>query len=267
MHPAMQRRLMSYLSRNTTNQYLITTHSSALLDQRRVSIFYVERHDGASHVSKAAKPDDLVELVQELGYKASDILQSNVVIWVEGPSDRLYLNYWLELLAPELIEGADYTIMFYGGMLVNHLTAEGETDFNGITEDFIRLCTINRNFVLLTDSDRQTEGTALAETKMRLSAEVEGNPNRIVWITDGYTIENYVPVDVLRQAVNSVHPRTQFSWDGDPGVNPLAGFAAKKVPIARAATRIWGSDAELDQSLKVSMEKVIALVRKASQLD
>lgn len=31
-------------------------------------------------------------LLDDLGFKASDLLQSNCVIWVEGPSDRIYIK-------------------------------------------------------------------------------------------------------------------------------------------------------------------------------
>jgi hypothetical protein len=48
---------------------------------------------------------------------ASDILLSTCIVLVEGPSDRLYLNYWIKGIAPDLEEGTHYSIMFYGGRL------------------------------------------------------------------------------------------------------------------------------------------------------
>ncbi len=35
---------------------------------------------------------DKNSILSDIGFKASDILQANGVIWVEGPSDRIYIN-------------------------------------------------------------------------------------------------------------------------------------------------------------------------------
>ena len=54
------------------------------------------------------KEDELIKLnaldnilgkkgcLDDIGIKASDILQSNGIIWVEGPSDRIYINKWID---------------------------------------------------------------------------------------------------------------------------------------------------------------------------
>lgn len=56
--------------------------------------------------------------------KASDILQSNGIIWVEGPSDRIYLKRWLELFTPnEYEEGKHYQFLYYGGRLLSQYNA------------------------------------------------------------------------------------------------------------------------------------------------
>ena len=35
---------------------------------------------------------DNYDVLDDLGAKASDIFQSNGIIWVEGPSDRIYIK-------------------------------------------------------------------------------------------------------------------------------------------------------------------------------
>ena len=86
----------------------------------------------------------------DLGYRASDLLQANCIIWVEGPSDRIYLKYWLKAYDPDLVEGVHYTIMFYGGRLLRHLSADDEE-----IDEFINLRRINQNLVIIIDSDRK----------------------------------------------------------------------------------------------------------------
>jgi hypothetical protein len=49
-------------------------------------------------------------------------------IWVEGPTDRIYLQQWIKLPRSNLEEGVDYSIMFYGGRLLSHLTPDDEEE-------------------------------------------------------------------------------------------------------------------------------------------
>lgn len=57
------------------------------------------------------------------GFKASDILQANRVIWVKGLSDRIYINKCINLWSNgTLKEGKDYQCVFYGGRSLSHLT-------------------------------------------------------------------------------------------------------------------------------------------------
>jgi len=39
-------------------------------------------------------------------------VRSICVIWVEGPSDRIYFNKWIELFDPDLKEHDDYEFAF-----------------------------------------------------------------------------------------------------------------------------------------------------------
>ena len=70
------------------------------------------------------------EHLRSLGYRASDLLQANAIVWVEGPSDRIYLLHWLREVAPDLVEGVDFSIAFYGGALLKRLSGaeDGPTD-------------------------------------------------------------------------------------------------------------------------------------------
>ena len=63
------------------------------------------------------------DILRDLRYQASDLLQTNGIIWVEGPSNRIYINRWLELSGSKFTEGVDYSIMFYGGACLASLSA------------------------------------------------------------------------------------------------------------------------------------------------
>ncbi len=126
------------------------------------------------------------------------------MIWVEGPSDRIYLNYWLKGKRDNFIEGIHYSIMFYGGKLACHLTAKDkEDDPDDAIDDFIELRKLNRNSAILLDSDKKSEDDSINDTKERLKREFEKNS----WVTKGREIENYLGDEKVKNAMKSVHPR------------------------------------------------------------
>lgn len=191
LHPLLQRKLVRYLSEVTTNQYLIATHSAHMLDYDRACVMHV-KHDLAEGtlVTPATTVQAVSDLCRDLGYRPSDLIQANAVIWVEGPSDRIYLKQWLETVVPEeFVEGIHYSIMFYGGGLLRHLTADDPS-----VEEFISLRRLNRHSAILIDSDRTSARGRLTATKLRVRDEFarEDMPG-FARITDCRTIENYVP--------------------------------------------------------------------------
>ncbi|NRD89817.1 hypothetical protein C8024_10665, partial [Sphingopyxis sp. BSNA05] len=115
LHPALQKKLMMFLSRQNNSQFFITTHSNAIIDAEKASVFYVDQIDNRATVTPLLTNQEKYNVCRNLGYKASDLLQSNCVIWVEGPSDRIYLNDWIAKNNSALLEGIHYSIMFYGG--------------------------------------------------------------------------------------------------------------------------------------------------------
>lgn len=205
LHPLLQRKLVKYLSEKTDNQYFFTTHSAHLLDAVEAEIFHVTHIDGASRVEAISSTKQKSNICNDLGYKASDILQSNCIIWVEGPSDRLYLNYWLQSRNPNVIEGVHYSIMFYGGRLFSHLTALDADEAKEVVDDLISVRNLNRNTVIMFDSDKSHSRAHLNKTKNRLKNEFNTGPG-FAWVTKGREVENYLDYDNLESSIKSVHP-------------------------------------------------------------
>ncbi|WP_299011928.1 AAA family ATPase [uncultured Shewanella sp.] len=182
LHPLLQRKLVKYLAESTTNQYFFTTHSAHLLDAVESEIFHVTQHEGGSIVNAIASTKEKSSICNDLGYKASDILQANCIIWVEGPSDRIYLNYWIKGMDNNLIEGVHYSIMFYGGRLFSHLTAQDNDELEDKINDFISVRNLNRNTVIMFDSDKENPKARLNPTKQRLKKEF--NSGSVTWSTE-----------------------------------------------------------------------------------
>lgn len=203
LHPLLQKKLIRYLKERTNNQYFITTHSAALLDTPDIEIYQIKLLDSSSQVFRVTANHHKSDICKDLGYHPSDLIQANSVIWVEGPSDRIYLNYWIKELNPSLIEGIHYSIMFYGGRLLSHLTAKDLDD--GYIKDFISLIRLNRASAILIDSDRKKSRGRLNETKVRI--EKEFSINGFAWVTNGREIENYLPAIQLNEAIEEIHPK------------------------------------------------------------
>jgi AAA domain, putative AbiEii toxin, Type IV TA system len=239
LHPLFQRKLVRYLS-TTTNQYFIATHSAQLLDFEKASIYHLQYIDGASTVNRTPDPGSLSSLCFDLGYRPSDLLQANCIIWVEGPSDRLYLRHWISLVNDKLVEGIHFSIMFYGGRLLSHLTPD-EVDLKEV-DDFISLRRINRQMLIMIDSDKTSADDNLNATKRRVIKAFDDVPviNGFAWETAGRTVENYVPPELLKTAIETAYPKMPVSIAEGPWVDRLApssfgGRHLDKVRIAREA--------------------------------
>lgn len=203
LNPILQKKLLRYLARHTRNQYFITTHSAALMDTPGAEIYHVRLNEGASTVERATTSEHRSAVCEDLGYHPSDLLQANCVVWVEGPSDRIYINWWLRSVDSSLVEGIHYSIMFYGGRLAAHLSQA--TDSAEI-DDFISLRRLNRRGVMIIDSDRDKPHKPINATKLRLQKEFDSGPGH-AWITDGREIENYLSPVSLASAICEIHPK------------------------------------------------------------
>lgn len=202
LNPLLQKKLMRYLLEATSNQYFITTHSAALMDTPSAEIYHISIADGESIAERATSDKQRSTICEDLGYHPSDLLQTNCIIWVEGPSDRIYINYWIASLAQNLIEGIHYSIMFYGGRLASHLTGE---DMDKSLNDFISLRRLNRRSAIVIDSDKAAKRASINSTKQRLQSEFDSGPGH-TWITEGREIENYLNSDLVKEAIHKTYP-------------------------------------------------------------
>jgi putative ATP-dependent endonuclease of the OLD family len=220
LHPALQRRLLLYLRVIAEKHhcvFMLTTHSPVFIDifsaDPMAQIIHVT-HDGQRALVRTPKTYvHRKTILDDLDVRASDLLQSNCIVWVEGPSDRIYLNRWIELFTDgALKEGAHYQCVFYGGRLLAHLSAE-QPEPSAI-EDAVSILRVNRNAIVVIDSDRTKRRRDLNDTKKRLDQEVRAIGG-FSWITAGKEIENYIPVSALERL---------FSKSGLPKLDKWADF-------------------------------------------
>lgn len=209
LHPALQRRLLSYIESlaNKGATFFLTTHSNITLDSYQnseiVNILHVQRKEENIEINNVTEKIQKNTILDDLGVKASDLLQSNGIIWVEGPSDRTYINKWIEIFGNgELREGKDYQCVFYGGRLLSNLSLEDENEL-------INLMNVNRNAIIVLDSDKKNASTPLNKTKKRIISEASKN-GIFIWVTKGREIENYIPEDLIKKYYGKETSRKKF---------------------------------------------------------
>lgn len=216
LHPALQRRVFEYLykfAKEKDMQIFITTHShiaiNTFFDKENTVIYHVEKEDSSSKIEVVENHADKVNVLNDLEVKASDLFQSNGIIWVEGPSDRIYINKWLkEFCGSEFVEGSDYQFLYYGGRLISHYTASNPE----VEKDLISILTTNRNSAIIIDSDRKSKNAKINSTKVRIKKEFE-EINGFCWITQGKEIENYIPTECLESKFGVVFRKKLGQYD------------------------------------------------------
>lgn len=265
LNPILQRKLIRYLQQHTKNQYFISTHSAALMDTPNIEVYHIRLETGCSIVERATADRQRSVICADLGYHPSDLLQANCIIWVEGPSDRLYLNWWIAETAPDFIEGIHYSIMFYGGRLASHLSNANDTEIS----EFISLRRLNRHGCILIDSDRNRPHARINSTKQRLSSEFNDGPGH-AWITEGREIENYISADRIKSAISATSPNsiplTQFErYDNVLSVRLPKGKEghASKVEIARYVTTHFKVDTSI-LDLRQRIERLCTFIKDSN---
>ena len=202
LHPALQRRLLLYLRNIATEEgcrFFLTTHSNVAIDlfsnDLKAQIIHVTHDRQQAYVRSVTTYVDNRGILDDLDVRASDLLQSNGVVWLEGPSDRLYFNRWMELYTNGGVrEGAHYQCVFYGGRLLAHLSgSDPEMD----DDEMVKVLRVNRNALLIMDSDRQKPRQKLNETKQRIISEIKEYGD-MAWVTNGKEVENYIPIEALK---------------------------------------------------------------------
>ena len=209
LHPSLQRRLLKYIENLTEDGaiFFLTTHSNVTLDAYQNSditnTIHLQKEDSQVKLINITNKIQKNTILNDLGIKASDLLQSNGIIWVEGPSDRVYINNWIKIhKKTNIVEGKDYQCVFYGGRLLSNLSLEDENEL-------VNLMSVNRNAIIVLDSDKKGNNTPLNKTKKRIIEEAK-KQGILVWVTKGREIENYIPELLVKKKYNKENSKCSF---------------------------------------------------------
>ena len=141
MHPQLLKNLFTWAFKRRTCQFFITTHSSMLIDKvflgedaKDISLYEICNEEGITRGRNLNNKLDQIRMLEQLGFQSSNLLFTNYVIWVEGPSDIFYYEALLNIMdklngGKDIKRGIHYELMWYGGRQVKNMidieSAEG----------------------------------------------------------------------------------------------------------------------------------------------
>lgn len=133
LHPAFQRIFVEALVRDAELRkrelcVFLTTHSNHLLDVAMefpddVAVFSLSKHEQTFQIRRSQTRD--IRLLETLGVRNGSVYLANCSIWVEGPTDVIYVRAFLEAVMNERYqhkrlfqEDLHYAFLEYGGGLL-----------------------------------------------------------------------------------------------------------------------------------------------------
>lgn len=295
LHPGLQRRFVDYLASRTVphsagdpphHQFLVATHSPYIInavaerwrdhgpdDPRRPKLFQMRRGPAGVTVEDLEGLDDRWSALAALGHRPSDVLLPNGIIWVEGPSDAIYLKHWLTKYAREsqpsyeIVWGRDAEVMWYGGSQWKHLAHRVPRLWKGMEEEdrraLVDLLTMNRNCAVVIDRDKDPPGLegnkGQAPNKLAVKKCLEAaRPPRLVWVTGPECIEGFVPANSNDKELAAVFRRARRAL---PRAKKLKGHNKVKAAddyVRATAGLPWGEivDTDVETQLREVYQRI-----------
>ncbi len=228
-------------SKKTIVQIFVSTHSPFLirgaLENTNHKIFHLEdgclkkSFDRQKLIDQSGLPFDNV--LSDLGFEMKDIYYPNCLIYVEGPTDIIYIHYWLKLYIKEKLsinekkikdyqKGIDFDFVEVGGTLASHLTAtfhNPDDKFDEkLTSSLQNMFSSNRNVLFITDDDGGKSNFEKAKKRIEnllKQNKEKGFNNEFIKCASVKTIEEFIGDNIaadkskpkLKASVNNV-----FHW-------------------------------------------------------
>lgn len=211
LHPGLQRIFIETLLNNEylkskKLRYFFTTHSNHFLDLSLhtddISIFQFHKGSQEKFMIKNVKPNK--ETLDLLGVNNSSVLMANSSIWVEGPTDRRYISFFLKLyctkhLRKHLKEDIDFAFFEYGGNLIEHYLFDEKFEEVFSEEEVrekINSFALSNKIFLLADNDNATGKKLKRREELEKISKAEKNFK--YQNTNFREIENLLPLKVIK---------------------------------------------------------------------
>lgn len=231
LHAGMLRKLMHFWVNETPqHQYFVTTHSNHLLAieelRDHINLFKVKKQAGKFTVNPIDKDRSILA---DLGVQASSVYLANCTIWVEGITDRRYLQtymrrYLKDLKASEangdkpsvyhrFVENYHYSFVEYQGGGLAHW------DFGTDDRDQLQADVVSPEIFLVADQDIKSKGDRFDRLQESLGDRL--------YTTPGKEIENMLPDTIVNQVV-----KIRFKRKGSQNKGGVTDEKVKAVNLA-----------------------------------
>ena len=110
LHPGAMRRLIGILKQHPEHQYIMTTHSPAVITAAEPSTLTLARLEGSRTKLQeldVSETEDLRVSLAEVGARLSDVFGADDILWVEGRTEELCFPPILEKIANQPLLGTE----------------------------------------------------------------------------------------------------------------------------------------------------------------
>jgi len=178
LHPDGQKILFEFLKEESKNkQIFLTTHSPIFINKSKFENVYLVRKENYETIVEEIKENEGYKILEDIGIKPSDILQSDFLVFVEGPSDKNILKQFMEIY-DKSINKMNFIILPLGGQNIDHV-------------NFDEIAKINREFIVILDSHRKSEESDIDNKRLEIKAKCESLGKKC-FILKKAQIENYL---------------------------------------------------------------------------
>ena len=222
----------------------------------------VESTGTFTHVRRVGT--DHSNLMNELGCKGADLLQCNGIVWVEGPSDIVYLKKWLSMYStenelPSFTQGRQFEFNMYGGAILSAISLfrDGELDESAGSK-LVAMFSFSRNSYVIIDSDAIAKNDGVVDQSTFSTAktyiadqfnQLTGNQNIGLWFDEGNTaiktIEDYLDESSLESAPSGTKTHRAKTiverWTDDKKLSDFRGDLGFRIQALYNAIALWNS--------------------------
>ncbi|MFY7762034.1 ATP-dependent nuclease [Aquidulcibacter sp.] len=258
LHPRAIRRLIDILvkeSAHAETRLIFVTHSPVVMEHlasvHDATTHHVYREGAATVCRPIQHFKDACNALTDLGARASDLLQANFVIWVEGPTEQILIPYLISKYAQDLVFGTDYIVVLYGGNLLLHFSGDmpelansDESMSTDIGDHRIEVARLNRNFAFVMDSDGEVEGKPPKRAKEAIRQAQNDGLEFPIWTTYCREIEGIYPIEIFTKVYGlpknaSALAERDHTWGASDilaiGWGVERGKPIKKIELAKEA--------------------------------
>lgn len=241
--------------------FFIATHSnhiidrSIVIDEEETAVFRVWQNENNTQVEEITSRQDAQTLLNDIGISSTSLWFTPGIIFVEGPSDVNYIEYWLDLYCsdrdnPRLIRGIDYEFIYYGGSLLTHYKIEKE-EYGKIVSENIKTTIQNisgQNYFFVIDYDYEDSSFEKAKTEIREKIDED----QYWYDTTVYTIEDYIDSPKANIYRSSSHVLRNLTNDRT--------VISKSKTLSHEVVEDWKTQevdfSDFKPSLKINIEKL-----------